>query len=45
MLRRCLTVLSVLVVGFTPIPLHAGANPMNHRYLATKAQRMGHIQD
>lgn len=27
------------------IPLHAGANPMNHRYLATKAQRMGHIQD
>ncbi len=27
------------------IPLHAGANPMNHRYLATKAQRMGHMQD
>jgi GTP cyclohydrolase II len=27
------------------IPLHAGANPMNHRYLSTKAQRMGHLQD
>lgn len=27
------------------IPLHVGANPMNHRYLATKALRMGHIQD
>ncbi|WP_018410371.1 GTP cyclohydrolase II [Methyloversatilis thermotolerans] len=26
------------------IPLHVGANPMNHRYLATKAQRMGHMK-
>ncbi len=27
------------------IPLHAGANPLNYRYLNTKAQRMGHMQD
>ena len=27
------------------IPLHAGANPLNHRYLSTKAHRMGHLQD
>ncbi len=27
------------------IPLHVGANPLNNRYLATKAHRMGHLQD
>ncbi len=27
------------------IPLHAGANPLNYRYLSTKAHRMGHMQD
>ena len=27
------------------IPLHVGANPLNRRYLNTKAHRMGHLQD
>lgn len=27
------------------IPLHVGANPLNHRYLATKFRRMGHSKD
>ncbi|MBU0602720.1 MAG: GTP cyclohydrolase II [Gammaproteobacteria bacterium] len=40
---RALEALDIAVVE--RIPLHAGANPLNHRYLATKAHRMGHIQD
>lgn len=27
------------------IPLHVGANPLNHRYLAAKIRRMGHLSD
>lgn len=27
------------------IPLHVGANALNHRYLATKVRRMGHSKD
>ena len=27
------------------VALHAGANALNHRYLATKVRRMGHAQD
>lgn len=27
------------------VPLHAGKNPHNERYLATKVAKLGHLED